>query len=147
MDKKIYQKVQRFGITQQKIKNLEDILEDEKNSLKSQGRQMYKSVYAKLNIFFRNSRTPFAKMMRHGEITKGAVIEDFCGRSPVKNLSWRLSQFLLGIETSFNKINTNSIEDFTITQKEIDELNELLSEKLEVRFSLLNDSYFMIMKK
>ena len=147
MEIKIYQKVQQYGITQQKIEDLEATLKDEKNNLESQARQLYKSIYAKLNLLLRNSKTPFAEVMRLGKVSKGAVIKDFCGRSPVKNLSWRLSQFLIGIESNFNMINTNSIEGFIITQKEIDELNEALSEKLGIRFSLLNSSYFNIMKK
>lgn len=147
MDKKIYQKIQQFKKNQQKIENLEAILKDERKNLESQSRRMYKSVLGELNMIFRNSKTPFAKVMLHGTVTDGCQMEDFCGDSPIKNFSWRLSQFLIGLERDWIDFNTNSIEDFIFTQKEVDELNEKLSEKLGISFTLTNDCYFNLTRK
>lgn len=136
-------KILNFKTTQEEIKKLEDLLICERKKLESQKRQMYKSVYAKLNIFFRRSKTYFAEVVRLGEVTEGIPVEEFCQRSPIKNISWWLSQTLLFGDSG--RINTKFIEDFTIGEIEIEELNKAISDYLKV--SLLNDSYFIIMKK
>ena len=144
---KTYQKIQHFKVTQEKIEKLEFILNLEKNDLKSQKRQMYKFVHTQINILFRNSKATIAKVMLKGKICDWVVTEDFCGKYAIKNFAWILSEFLLSGNGYSHQINTKSIEDFIFTPKETDELNTILSENLGVHFSLLNESFFVMMKK
>jgi hypothetical protein len=147
MKKKIttFHLVNDFHISKQHVSYLEELLSSNKQNMKKKEIDLYKYTLKELRRLLKKSKARVAQALLKGIVADGITTEDISGRSTIKHLAYKITIFLCKEE--FLQNNNSFIENFSICEEDIAELNTILSKTLNIRFVFLNKSFFTIQKE